>query len=224
MFDLKRKAKRKSLSRVWRTLGTLWSQQREVTEIYGNVTNLHLTANQRPAFQRTGTTSQFGSQIFLCKKFRWFSSVAVEFQLQRHYLQWSTYFGALFGVKKTSVTLKPLCFIQIILEKKENQITFKKYVKLRCTNRNNSSWRKIGDNSGTSWSWAHQGRCQRWRMPGSRPEIRAGRPRGTCVCQASLGGCWTLAAPEISNAGGKGPGRIIREILIHQQAKENRLS
>lgn len=42
---LRRKVKRKSLSWVWRTLGILWSQQHDVTEIYGNATGFHLTAN-----------------------------------------------------------------------------------------------------------------------------------------------------------------------------------
>lgn len=176
MFDFKRKAKRKSLSRVWRTLGTLWSQQYEVTEIYGTVTNLHWTAHQPLAFQRTGTTSQFGSEIFLLTKFQLFSSVTIEFQLQKYYLQLSTSCCVLFVVKQTPVTLKALCFIQIFQKRHKTRLPFKKNIKLQWSNRNNSSQRKVRDNSGTSWSWAHQGRCQRCWAPGSRPESHgAGR-------------------------------------------------
>lgn len=52
MFDFKRKAKKERLSQMRRTLETLWPQQCDVTEIYGNVTNLHLTANHPLAFSK----------------------------------------------------------------------------------------------------------------------------------------------------------------------------
>lgn len=44
--------------------------------------------------------------------------MTIEFQLQKYYLLLSTYVCVSFVVKKTSVTLKPQCFIQIVLEKK----------------------------------------------------------------------------------------------------------
>lgn len=57
---------------------------------------------------------------FLFKEFQLFSSVTIGLYLQKYYLLLNTYFCVSFVVKKAPMALKPLYFIQIVFEKKEN--------------------------------------------------------------------------------------------------------
>lgn len=182
MFDFKRKAKRKSLSQVGRTLGTLWSQQCDVTKIYKNVAHLHLTADRPWAFQRTGTNLSVWVRDFFLQKGstvqfsgHWIAAPEILSTTEHLFLCFIS------GQENTSDSktcmLYPNCFRREI---KPGYL--QKNIELQGSNRNNSSCRKISDNSGESCSWAQQGIWQRWWVLGSHHG--AGRLTGTCVHQA----------------------------------------